>query len=985
MAPSRRNRQLAGSSMLLNEPRRPGRFRAPRSRTNPQDEATRIAASTQLAEDFGMLPPRQIRPTYVPLPAANDDQRWMDVDQNRPENQDAYRPAILHARYHRLQRYAAIRQQRSDEWLQLVNQATATYLFCQQSSRNWTSVKFPAECVPYDCTCPPGGIHHRSVDLIGLPERHVAFQIPFCKCTSDVIRLLHYGFLASSAKKPRTAFSVGLIQFHDSLWQTSTISTASFIKGLSAFLDSRHRQPMLARGSKKPRQLGVPFSHSIDLYSKIKLAKDQLFEQGLSYSTNQKWAAQCPRCFGPNENEQKANPQEPDFIVAMDGNYQQRHYAHASKDSPIDNQYPPIFLRPSEINSSTTLCEETEVHVAGIDDPCAQSHKAADDTRDATTWDKCDDSGIFGSACRHDVPLLYANIFKTGEKLYYPVSVLRRIFTDFPKSKIGILYDIGCQLETHIKKRGFFVEKQPSLLFGTSVFHSYVHEWSCQVKYNPRLNMWWGLSDGEGLERLWSYLSPLIPSLRVSTRLHRLYAIHALSQYLAEELNESAGEWLHRKLLAAHSTIKKSQEGLENLYRLPIFNNSDGENYTNEFFQAQWDNEQAYHLETNVSFREKQEKELGRLLRMEDQLEAEWSADTFNLAEAIHRARLVSKLSQDIEVQRAKVGDPLFLINLTQTERDQLLKIWHAKTEMRQRFLALVEEKAPLVRVCRPGEQSSLGTNWQQKILGAIKKRAKQLHKVLNEYNKRVQEFSQCFPDRPRPREIEYTHLMQLDSEDSFWNDGVFTNQNEPWAVDPNTQKGIRLLASLNRGLEEQRRIGWEVRRAMKWAIREHDDLKSLISEYSGPIQQNNRFAVLIEHPILQSLTLERRILACKALVHSKFIRICRLQRLWNEHYLQVLADTANQRDDDTIRSQWSTQMATVAIDVSQIPGDNENLLAALERRLPEPVPEELQGEDDDDDDDNEDEANNENTYLNDLEEMANETMIEELATLDDV
>ncbi|WAR58184.1 hypothetical protein PtB15_5B416 [Puccinia triticina] len=173
MAPSRRNRQLAGSSMLLNEPRRPGRFRAPRSRTNPQDEATRIAASTQLAEDFGMLPPRQIRPTYVPLPAANDDQRWMDVDQNRPENQDAYRPAILHARYHRLQRYAAIRQQRSDEWLQLVNQATATYLFCQQSSRNWTSVKFPAECVPYDCTCPPGGIHHRSVDLIGLPGKSI--------------------------------------------------------------------------------------------------------------------------------------------------------------------------------------------------------------------------------------------------------------------------------------------------------------------------------------------------------------------------------------------------------------------------------------------------------------------------------------------------------------------------------------------------------------------------------------------------------------------------------------------------------------------------------------------------------------------------------------------------------------------------------------------------------------------------------------------
>jgi hypothetical protein len=36
--------------------------------------------------------------------------------------------------------------------------------------------------------------------------------------------------------------------------------------------------------------------------------------------------------------------------------------------------------------------------------------------------------------------------------LYYPVSILGKIFQDFPQSKIGILYDIGCQLETHIKR-----------------------------------------------------------------------------------------------------------------------------------------------------------------------------------------------------------------------------------------------------------------------------------------------------------------------------------------------------------------------------------------------------------------------------------------------------------------------------------------------------------------------------------------------------
>jgi hypothetical protein len=37
-------------------------------------------------------------------------------------------------------------------------------------------------------------------------------------------------------------------------------------------------------------------------------------------------------------------------------------------------------------------------------------------------------------------------------RLYYPISLLEKIMSDFPQSKFGILYDIGCQLETHITK-----------------------------------------------------------------------------------------------------------------------------------------------------------------------------------------------------------------------------------------------------------------------------------------------------------------------------------------------------------------------------------------------------------------------------------------------------------------------------------------------------------------------------------------------------
>lgn len=64
------------------------------------------------------------------------------------------------------------------------------------------------------------------------------------------------------------------------------------------------------------------------------------------------------------------------------------------------------------------------------------------------------------------------------------------------------------------------------LKFRTSVFHAYVHRWLCQLEYNPRLNEGWGLSDGEGEERIWWTLSPLIAYLRYSSSQHRLDAIH---------------------------------------------------------------------------------------------------------------------------------------------------------------------------------------------------------------------------------------------------------------------------------------------------------------------------------------------------------------------------------------------------------------------------------------------------------------------------
>jgi hypothetical protein len=79
------------------------------------------------------------------------------------------------------------------------------------------------------------------------------------------------------------------------------------------------------------------------------------------------WAAKCPRCFGPQQYENKAHPDEPDVIIAMDGNFQQRHYAYASKDNPPESKYPSCFICPSRIAPDATLFTTTEAAAVGID------------------------------------------------------------------------------------------------------------------------------------------------------------------------------------------------------------------------------------------------------------------------------------------------------------------------------------------------------------------------------------------------------------------------------------------------------------------------------------------------------------------------------------------------------------------------------------------------------------------------------------------
>lgn len=909
--------------------------RRPRVRETPEQFKKAAEAVYQQLDQFIPLP----QAPAVPPP------EWPDiVGNNDPDPGEGGRAHhVVHPPRHHQRRFRSYFDKREDyhkQWGQIKNQVSSTYLYCQHVTKNWTSQHTYLGTRPPGCNCTLEGQQNlRSVDLIDTLGFHSSMPVSFCSCQPDVIQLLHQGYMASSPSKPCTAFLIQLLQLYHTLWQTVGVSKSGFIEGLLRSISSRTRDKLLSQGIKEnSRTLRVPFSNTIDVYTRVQLVQSSLYSEGMLHTKEDTWASKCPRCFGPAENEDR-NEQEFFAIFCMDGNFQQRHNAQASKDTPTDDQYPSIFVKPSEVSKDEATVQTTEnMPIDGGQNPCSDSHKAANDLRNTSTWSQCDDTGLFAALCRHDVPLQVVNVYKSGEKLYYPISLIKSIIKDFPGKRFGILYDIGCHLERHLQCQNLLPEDRARLQFGTSVFHAYVHEWKCQLKYNPRYNDQWGLSDGEGLERLWSFLSILVGVLRTSTRLHRLISIFERIMHFIEVILQNSGKWLSVRMKQAVSTLKKSQTLLTNIYALPN-PYKPGHKYTEQYLLEQWNAERSTLLDPK-SQQEKQKLELGKLLCLEDELDQAWKATIESAEQALAQARVVGDLQKRIEAQKKKIGINQLTNNLQAKHTTLFLKVWYAKTTVRSLYLAIKEEKRPLEVVQQVGMATKLGYRGQEKVLAAIKARAAKLRPALDMYNRHLAAFKAAFPERVAPSPMDFKQLMVSRPDDQFWNDGLFTYENQPWAIDPPTQVGMRALARMCRCNEEKRRLQWETRRLMQWTSQQFRQLQDLLlrlgshPEAGRDATTKARLKAFMDNPGFSSLAPAEQTVAIKVLVHKNFDRICRLYESWNTPVLEVFRSTS-QRGDEQLACVWHYQMAQVTYlqtnkYLSMVPGDCEGTIQGL-------------------------------------------------------
>ncbi|KAG1808028.1 uncharacterized protein BJ212DRAFT_1485308 [Suillus subaureus] len=154
-----------------------------------------------------------------------------------------------------------------------------------------------------------------------------------------------------------------------------------------------------------------------------------------------------------------------------------------------------------------------------------------------------------------------------GEKQYYSLALVKRLFKHLlPDMLVGLLYDIGCQLERSCQKWGFLDDSILSCIsFRISVFHAYGHQWPCQIVYYPQKCAGFGLSDGEGCKRLWSALKHLIPVLRVSGYHQWLFVLDVQVHYLALKSLDASGQWLVQKWMICQRKKQVALDGLRDL------------------------------------------------------------------------------------------------------------------------------------------------------------------------------------------------------------------------------------------------------------------------------------------------------------------------------------------------------------------------------------------------------------------------------------
>ncbi|ROL45190.1 hypothetical protein DPX16_8319 [Anabarilius grahami] len=190
--------------------------------------------------------------------------------------------------------------------------------------------------------------------------------------------------------------------------------------------------------------------------------------------------------------------------ISVDGNRKLYRFnnAHGTEKGYFDGTF---IMKDEDVSSFVAYVHEKTKHATGKG-VCGSSQWTAAKESAKKSTSKIDEEGLEIAVCRHGGLLKGLNMFR-GEIFAYP------LFLQNTLSKENVSFfcsDVACKYWPYLKRVvGHCPELRPLLNMRPllSVMHAKAHEWSCEIKWSGRNQEGAGLTIGEEVEQVNSFLS----------------------------------------------------------------------------------------------------------------------------------------------------------------------------------------------------------------------------------------------------------------------------------------------------------------------------------------------------------------------------------------------------------------------------------------------------------------------------------------------
>ncbi|XP_028417977.1 uncharacterized protein LOC114542684 isoform X2 [Dendronephthya gigantea] len=381
------------------------------------------------------------------------------------------------------------------------------------------------------------------VDAFG--NQHLK-QVSVCSCESHAVTLIRAHFWPGSPERPSIGFHLKLMDLAEKLFLHNQVPLKDFCDLIGELLPSM--QPVLVKSWYRTLNSG---SFEEYRYYKYRLRYLDCYIPGLYNGVT------CPLC--PKDKGTLIECVDACFGLAR---------RKGKGDTSISSRHGTLlFSDQDDVDNFVDNYEHTKEKSVQQPQDCSRFHagEVIPALRSKGRNQLFDEKGVFARVCRHDFPKSLMSI-KHGERISYSVYELEKLKASISSNALNIvlMYDIACLLSNHLQ-----VSDQGSLLSDTSlaipIFHSYGHKASCQVKYSPRRTENIGLTDGEGVERLWSFMRQFSAITKEMSVDKRVDVLTDASIHYGEHLVAKYGPMLMAKHFRTTSLLTTVEAELSNL------------------------------------------------------------------------------------------------------------------------------------------------------------------------------------------------------------------------------------------------------------------------------------------------------------------------------------------------------------------------------------------------------------------------------------